>query len=355
MPNKTYSKAIACVVIVAFLSVSISSSVMAAEPLIGIKPLLLAQASDFPASNQLSGSDEFRVRQQVYENKIQSLETDIQRARGVRKNLLTVAVAAFTAGSAINFAVNSVNNAIDDIPTPNPEEQAIVIGTVEDRYDACESYVCITSEKNDALNALDGIQGIGGGIFIVGAVSMIGYWLYSHNINNKQAQIDALRTELGSGLEPARGITPEYLQQNESVAAVLEEIELLKKEAGKTRTFGEWFSRLAIGGILSGLFLLGVSNASSDLVEDITVDQANPEQVSAKRDALDKADNIETVGFVVLGAGIASGITSYIFERLARNKENEVNDLENSLLRVAERIQIQPRSDGFWVVYTYNF
>ncbi len=81
MPNKTYSKAIACVVIVAFLAVSISSSAMAAEPLIGIKPLLLAQASDFPASNQLSGSDEFRVRQQVYENKIQSLETDIQRAR----------------------------------------------------------------------------------------------------------------------------------------------------------------------------------------------------------------------------------------------------------------------------------
>jgi hypothetical protein len=70
---------------------------------------------------------------------------------------------------------------------------------------------------------------------------MIGYWLYSHNINNKQAQIDALRTELGSGLEPARGITPEYLQQNESVAAVLEEIELLKKEAGKPERLANGF------------------------------------------------------------------------------------------------------------------
>ncbi|GAK60198.1 hypothetical protein U27_00089 [Candidatus Vecturithrix granuli] len=355
MCNKTWSKWIACIVIVAFLSVSSASSVIAVERPIGTTPLLLAQASALFPSNQPSTSDEFRVRQQVYENKIQSLETDIQRARGMRKNLLTVAVASFTAGSAINFAVNSVNSAIDDIPTSNPEEQENVTGTVEERYDACESYVCITSEKNDALNALDGIQGIGGGIFIVGVVSMLGYWLYSRNINHKQAQIDTLRTELGSGLEPARGITPAYLQQNESVAAVLEEIDLLKKEAGKTRTFGEWSSRLAIGGILSGLFLLGVSNASSDLVEDITVDQTDQEQVSAKRDALDKADNIETVGFVVLGAGIASGVTSYIFERLARNKENTVNDLENSLLRVAERIQIQPRTDGFLITYTYNF
>ncbi len=85
------------------------------------------------------------------------------------------------------------------------------------------------------------------------------------------------------------------------------------------------------------------------------MDQANPEQVSAKRDALDKADNIETVGFVVLGAGIASGSLPTFLNDWPRNKENEVNDLENSLLRVAERIQIQPRTDGFWVVYTYNF
>ena len=85
------------------------------------------------------------------------------------------------------------------------------------------------------------------------------------------------------------------------------------------------------------------------------MDQTDPEQVSAKSDALDKADNIETVGFVVLGAGLASGVASYIFERRARSKENSVNDLENSLLRVAERIQIQPRTDGFLITYTYNF
>ena len=355
MCKRTFNRSIACVVIVAFLSVSGASSVMAVEQLIRTTPMLLAQLPIPPAANPPASSDELRVRQQVYANKIQGLETDIDRAKGMRKNLLTVAVAAFTAGGAINFAVNSVNSAIEDIPTPNPEEQATITEDLESRYDACEDYICVLSEKNDALDALDGIQGIGGGIFIVGVVSMLGYWLYSRNINHKQQQIDTLRAELGSGLEPARGITPEYLRQNESVAAVLEEIDLLKKEAARTRTFGEWFSRLAIGGILSGVFLIGVSNASNDIVEDISVDQNDPEEVAAKDDALDKADTIETVGLVVLGAGIASGLTSYLFERLARNKENEVNDLENSLLRVAERFQIQPRKDGFLITYTYNF
>lgn len=355
MFKRTFNRSIACVVIVAFLSVFGASSVMAAEQLIGTTPMLLAQIPIPPTSNPPVSSDELRVRQQVYENKIQDIETEIERARGIRKNLLTVAVAAFTAGSAINFAVNSVNNAIEDIPTPNPEEQVTVPDDIESRYDACETYICTLTEKNDALNALDGIQGIGGGIFLVGAAGMLGYWLYSRSIRSKQQQIDTLRVELGEGLEPRRGITPEYLQQNESVAAVLDEIDLLKKQAARTRTFGEWFSRLAIGGILSGIFLIGVSNASSDIVEDISVDQNDPEELAAKDDALDKAETIETVGLVVLGAGIASGITSYIFERMARNRENEVNDLENSLLRVAEHFQIQPRRDGFLITYTYNF
>jgi hypothetical protein len=40
---------------------------------------------------------------------------------------------------------------------------------------------------------------------------------------------------------------------------------------------------------------------------------------------------------------------------MAKSKENKIDELENSLLRVAERIDIQPKLNGFMVMYTHEF
>ena len=355
MLSSNMMKYMACAVVVMYLSVVNASNIFAAEHQFSTNSQMFAQATNQKPAEEPATSEEVRALQQIYQEKIRTLEAEINRARGTRKNLLTMTIATFAAGGAINFAVNMVNDEVGNIPIRNPEEQSNVSDDIDTRIDECELYACTFDEKRDAQDALDGIQGIGGGIFAVGIVGILGYFLYSKIINNKQNQIDTLRSELGTGFEPKRGITPEYLQRNESVAAILDEIDSLKKEAGRARTTGEIFSRLAIGSVVSGLFLIGVSNASKDIVEDITVDSSDAEEVAAKNDALDRADSVETIGLVLLGAGVASGVTSFVFGRWAKGKEDRVNTLENSLLRVAERIHIYPKSDGVMIMYTYNF
>jgi hypothetical protein len=173
-------------------------------------------------------------------------------------------------------------------------------------------------------------------------------------IKGRQVKIDALQAKTSDGFE-AKGLTPEYLQKNEAAAALLEEADTLRKKAGSARTIEEIFSRLAIGGLVGGAFLFGVSTVSRDIVEDINVDEDDPEDIQAKEDVLDETDKMKTVGLILLGTGAASGITSFLIGRWAKGKEAEAGELEDNLLGIAGRIEIQPRSNGFMVMYTHPF
>lgn len=352
-------KAIACIVISTYLCLICAQSTWAAQETTTWP--LLAQARGFtlddPNAEQADGrgllsAEDLKAREAVLTGKMQRLEEEMNAQKGMRKNLLNIAVGAFAIGATLAFGVNRVNAAIDDISVENPVEETT--DSYEEQVDACETYVCYTGEKRDAQDSLDGIKGIGGGIFIVGIASVIGYAYYTYSIRGKQQTIEALRAESDTLFE-TKGLTPDYLRRNESVAAVIEEMDLLKKKAGSTRTTSELFLRLALGTFSSGLFLFGLSNVSHTLVDNISVDENNPDDVTAKQNALDETDSLKNAGIALIGVGVASGATAYVFNWMARRHDRQINDLEDSLWRVADRFDFQPKINGFRVLYSYAF
>lgn len=352
-------KAIACIVISTHLCLICAQSTWATQETT-IWPLL-AQARGFtledPNAEQsdqqnLLSTEDLKAREAVLSGKMQRLEEEMNAQKGMRKNLLNIAVGAFAIGASLAFGVNRVNAAIDDISVENPIDQ--ITGCYEEQVSACETYVCYTGEKRDAQDSLDGIKGIGGGIFIVGIVSAIGYVVYTYNIRGKQHTIEALRTE-SDALFDTKGLTPDYLRRNESVAAVIEEMDLLKKKVGSIRTRSELFLRIALGTFSSGLFLFGLSNVSHTLVDNISIDEHNPDDVTAKQNALGETDSLKDAGIVLMGVGLASGVTAYVFDWMAKRHDRQINDLEDSLWRVADRLDFQPKANGFRVLYSYAF
>lgn len=332
--NKQVLQYVARVMIMAYLSFLGAGSVAASELPIPIHPwTLMAQASINPATAGSVSAEEERALRQIYDEKIQRLEAEMNNARGSRDTLLTVAVTSAFLGAGVVTGSVIVSNALEDIEVKNEQDQ---------------------EDKEDALKAIDALQGVGGGILAAGAVSLVAYLIYAGIITNKQHAIDALRQDLDSRFA-VRGLTPEYLQKNESVAAVLEEMELAKKSAGSARSLQGFFSRIAIGSLLSGGLLYTVSTAGQNVIEEVNIDENDPDEVVARDDALDQAKSIETTSIILLGTGAACGVASFLFGRRAAGKERMINDLENSLLRVAERIDFQPKSNGFALLYSYTF
>ncbi len=334
MFNKNVLKSIACVVIISYISMFSASSLSAAEWQLSINPQLFAQASTNPATSSRTTPEEEKALRQIYSEKIQRFEAEMNSARGTRNTLLTVAVTSFFMGAGIIASSSIVNSAIEDnIPEETERQQ---------------------QDKDKALDVVDAVKIVGGGVLGVGAASLLGYFIYTGIIGGKQNKIDKLRTELDNRFQ-TKGLTPEYLQKNESVAAVIEEIEDAKKSAGSSRTLQGLFSRVAIGSLLSGGFLFILSTLGEKIVEEIEINENDPQEVTGRNEALDQVDNIETTGLILLGAGAASGIAAFLFGQRAKGKENKIDELENSLLRVAGRIDIQPKSNGFMVMYTHEF
>lgn len=344
-------KQTAFIVATAYLSALNASAAFAADSRYSIRPELFAQAD---ANDASANAEEQQLRKALYEERIRQIEQDISRAKGIRKNIFMISIGTLAAGGTVNLAVNTINNAIDDIPSSNPEAQSPT-DPIEIRIDNCTRYQCTANDADDAKTSMDGIKGIGGWIFLAGAAGLATSLFYTPVIHGKQKQIDALRTELYGTSDSGNTLTPEFLQRNETAAAISDEINALKKGAGKNRTTSDVFTTAAITGILSGFILVGVSNASSDIVDDITVDKSNADEVNAKSDALDKADGLENIGWGLVGAGALSGVTSYVFYRSARGKEKKVNELENSLLQIADHLRILPRSDGVMAMYSVRF
>ncbi len=344
-------KQTAAVVAVAYMSVLNASSALAADSRYSIRPELFAQAGTGDSSEN---GEERQLREALYEERIRDLDQEMSRAKGVRKNLGMVSVGALAAGGTVNLAVKTVNDAIDDIPTSNPEAQAST-DPWDVRIDDCTRYQCTANDADDAKTSIDGLKGIGGWIFLAGASGLAAALLYSPVIKSKQTQVDALRAELYGPGDSGNALTPEFLQTNETAAAMSDEINTLKQRAGNNRTISDVFTTVAITGMLSGFILVGVSNASSEIVDDITVDQSKTDEVNAKQDALDKADGLGNLGWGLVGAGAVSGAASYLFYRNARGKEKQVDDLENSLLQIADHLRISPRADGVMVTYSARF
>ena len=304
-------KSIACVVLISYISVFSTSSIFA----------------------QTTPEEEKALRQ-IYNEKIQRLEAEMNSARGTRNTLLTVSVTSFFVGAGIMASTNIIDGAITDyIPEDTPQQK---------------------DDKDKALEVVDSVNNVGMGALGIGGVGLAGYLIYTGIINSKQRKIDTLREELGSRFA-AEGLTPEYLQRNESVAVVVEEIADAKKSAGGYKTLQGIFSRVAIGSLVSGGFLFTLSTFGEKAVEDIDIDENDEQEVADRNRALDEVENIETTGIILLGTGVASGVASFFFGRMAKRKENQIDELENSLLRVAERIDIQPKLNGFMVMYTHEF
>ena len=90
-----------------------------------------------------------------------------------------------------------------------------------------------------------------------------------------------------------------------------------------------------------------MASAGENVIDEVNIDEGDPQEVQSREDARDEAKKIETTGIILAGTGGVCAIAAYIFSRRAAGKERMIDDLENSLLRVAERIDFQPKMNGF--------
>lgn len=332
MFNRKVLKHVACIVVVAYMSVLGAGSVSAGQTSHNEMPLLLAQVLN-PASTSTTKAEEESALRGVYLDKIQRLEASMNSKRGSRNTLLTATIASVLIGAGIIAGSGSVEDSVNKIPTDDP----------------------VTKDSVDqAVEALNVAKGVGTGFVVLGGITLLGYFIYSAAIGGNQRQIDELRAELDVKFDVA-GLSPEYLQMNESVAAVQEEIEATKKSAASSQTWKSVFYRIAVGTLLSGGFLFGLSGATNTVVDEITINESDPTQVTAKDDAVKAAESLATTGAVLVGTGVVSWLIGFFFGRSAKSKENKIEELEDSLLRVAEGIDVHPTHDGFMVMYSYQF
>lgn len=333
MFNRTVLKAIASVVIVSYLSVFNVSSLLAAEVKMPETSQLLAQASANPATGGKETAEEEKALRQIYTEKIQRLEAEMNSTRGSRNTILTISITSLVIGAGLVSGAETAKTAVNKMPTDTPQKK---------------------DDVDQALESIEAVKSVSNGFFGVGAVALFGYLIYSAVINSKARKVERLRSELDIRFAP-RGLTPEYLQRNESVAAVIEEINDAKRGAGSARTLQSLFSRVAIASLFSGGFLYTLAVVGNNVIDEINIDEQSDKEKQDREDAKKEIDNIERNGIILMGVGGGAALASFFFGRRAKSKENLIDNLENSLLRVAGRIDIQPKMDGFRLVYTQQF
>ena len=339
MLNRRVLKSVACVVFVAYMSVFNAEYILAAN--LSLLPrhwLLMAQADegDEGTESVMESTASKEAQQAVYASKIQRLEADINRKRGTRNTLMTVAVSSGLVGVGVALGSSAIYDEVKNIETDDSGTQ---------------------SDIDSALKALDLAQGVGWGIVGLGGVSLLGYALYSASISSDQRKVDerySQQIELNTRRGEFSEYLPDYLQENEIAKKIWNDIAETKKSAGRSRSWAGTFSRLSIGTILSGGFLFGMSSLTNEVVDQIEVDPGSDEE-KARDKAVDAADNLQTVGIALLGTGAVCGVSSYFFGRQAKKKDKKIDGLEEQILQVADRFDIQPKRDGFMLSYSYSF
>ncbi|MEE8480429.1 MAG: response regulator, partial [Desulfobacterales bacterium] len=86
-------------------------SISAAELQLSVTPQLFAQASTNQATASETTPEEEKALRQIYAEKIQRLEAEMNRARGTRNTLLTVAVTSFFIGAGITVGSTTIKGA----------------------------------------------------------------------------------------------------------------------------------------------------------------------------------------------------------------------------------------------------
>lgn len=337
MFERRFLKSMACVILVAYVSVFNAECVLAAD--LDFLPgdwMLMAQSDEAGESSFESAASK-DAQEAVYFSKIQRLEAEINRKRGTRNTLMTVAVSSGLIGAGIALGSSEVYSEVENINTDNDPLRE--------------------KDLDTALSALDLAQGVGWGIVGLGGVSLLGYMLYSASISGDQRKVDelydkqiALNTRRGEFSE----YLPDYLIGNEIAEQIWHDIAETKKSVGRSRSLAGTFSRLSIGTILSGGFLFGMSSLTNEVVDKINVKE-DSDEAKARDEALDAADNLEVVGLALLGAGVACGLGSYFFGRQAQKKDQKIDGLEEQILQVADSLDIQPQQNGFMLSYSYSF
>lgn len=254
---------------------------------------------------------------------------------------MTVAVTTGLIGTGVVFGTSAIYDQVEKIPSETD---------TQDEIDA-------------ALKALDTTSAIGWGIIGLGATSLLGYTLYSASISSEQRDIDTLNKDMKDqfGIErPAEYYLPSHLRGNKTAIQMQDNIHQLKKSAESSRSFASAFSRLGIGSILSGGFLFGLSSLTNEVVKKIEIEEfdknGNPtDEAQARDDALDATDNLETVGLIMLGTGVVCETTAYFLGHRAKNKEKKIDEMEEQLMQVVDRLDIHPIRNGVMLSYSFKF
>ncbi|MCW5212353.1 hypothetical protein VU04_05540, partial [Desulfobulbus sp. TB] len=275
-------------------------------------------------TNQTPKQETKRRKRDIYNKKAQRIENEISKMSGRQELLLDVMVTSGLIGAGLLLGSNEIENTINSIEL-EPEN------TKGER------------DKENALNALQSVDQVGWGIAGVGLLSTIWYFTYEYNIYQKEQEKDGFP-------KPSNPLT-----KNDTVDAVKKEIDRLKEAKRVRKNFQHAFSSVAIGSLLTGGLLWAISGPLRDNIEDIELEDNDIVEEQYRCKAIEAVDGMENWGKGLVITGAVSGVASFIAWWLADNKEEEVDKLEEGLLRANHHVDITPQPNGFTLLYSYNF
>ncbi|MCI5119670.1 MAG: hypothetical protein D3908_00425 [Candidatus Electrothrix sp. AUS4] len=316
-------KSIACILIITYCSTAGADLAWA----IDLAWSTEQELSEIPLLAQVytgrKSDQEKALRQQkIYKNKAQRLEKEINKMEGSQELLFNVMVSSAFVGGGLLLGSNELEKTINDIE--------LEPGNTKGEED-----------KECALDSLQSVEQIGWGIAGVGVLSAIGYVTYSAVTHQKEKEKGEL--------------LPDRQESSQAVIEMNKKIDALKNAQRRRSSFQHAFSSVAIGSLLTGGLLWGISGPLHDNISDIEINDNDIAGRRYKDEALDTADEMENWGKGLVIAGAVSGVASIIAGFLADSKEEEIDEFEKGLLRANYQININPKADGFVFMYSYNY
>jgi len=319
-------KSIACIILITYCStIGVNLAWATDQDLYEIPLLAQVYTSRTPKQENAL------LKQQIYKNKAQRIENEINKMEGSQEFLLDVVVTSAFVGLGLFAGANNIEETINDIE--------LAPGNTRGEKD-----------KENALDALQSVEQVGWGAAGVGVLSAIGGITYLAVTGHKQKKKEELLEASNNLLPDERSSSP-----NEGLKAMEREIEELKKARNSSTSFQHAFSSVAIGSLLAGGLLWGMSGPLCDNLRYIEINDNDIVSQQYKDEALEAADDMEKWGKGFVIAGAVSGVAAFIAWWLADNKEEEVDELEKGLLRANHHIDINPQPDGFVFMYSYNY
>lgn len=318
-------KSIACILLITYCSTAGLDLAWAIDPAWATEE----DSSEIPLLAQVytnrTPEEETAWRQQkIYKNKAQRIEEEINKIEVKKELLVDVMVSSAFIGAGLFFGANEIEKTINDIELEPENTRG-------------------EKDKENALDALESVEQIGLGIAGVGVLSALGYFRYSVITGRKADRKEKLLEK------------PENLEVPPAVEAVNNEIDRLKEVQRRRTKLQHFFSSVAIGSLLTGGILWGISGPLRDNISDIEINDNDIVGLQYKDEALETADEMENWGKGLVIAGAVSGVASIIAGLLADSKEEEIDEFERGLLRANHHIDINPQPDGFVFMYSYNY